>query len=251
MNPVEHETIRGKLLYTSKKPEIMDKVRGGETFIITKHVDGRRTLRAHCAIDENSPRVLRDSITSYAADWKPTDAFVRLTVDEKFVGSSWYRFTPTLAECEGFTELEGRISHRFQLDKPVRLFGTHPIQADAYLTNIYDLSKGPGEQIIEGTMMCSFHHRGADGPILLKRNRTGLFRFIGKETIKVVAGEFEALHFQIGHSTDDSYIGTDIHPPYHVWVTADGEYVMLKAYVTGYMQTYYELVEYERRTNFF
>ena len=28
---MEHETIRGRLLYTSKKPEIMDKVRGGET----------------------------------------------------------------------------------------------------------------------------------------------------------------------------------------------------------------------------
>lgn len=86
---MEHETIRGRLLYTSKKPEIMDKVRGGETFVITKHVDGRRTLRALCAIDENSPRVLRDSVTSMDADWYPTDGFVRLAVDEKFVGSSW------------------------------------------------------------------------------------------------------------------------------------------------------------------
>ncbi len=100
---MEHETIRGRLIYTSKKPEKLDQVRGGETFIMTRHVDGRRTLRALCAIDENSPRVLRDSIVSYDANWFPTDGFVRITVDEAFVGSSWYRFTPTLAECEGYT----------------------------------------------------------------------------------------------------------------------------------------------------
>src|ERR1700741_3508480 len=87
---MEHETIRGRLLYTSKKPEMLDKVRGGETFIITKHVDGRRTLRAHCAIDENSPRVLRDSITNMGADWRPLGGFVQITVDEAFVGSAWY-----------------------------------------------------------------------------------------------------------------------------------------------------------------
>src|SRR6476659_3904248 len=66
--PMEHETIRGRLVYTSKKPAIMDKVRGGEVFAITKHIDGRRTLRAQCAIFENSPKVLRDTTTSLDAD---------------------------------------------------------------------------------------------------------------------------------------------------------------------------------------
>jgi hypothetical protein len=185
---MEHETIRGRLVYTSKKPEKMDQARGGETFVMTRHVDGRRTLRAHCAIDENSPRVLRDVILSYDANWLPTDGFVRITVDEAFVGSSWYRFTPTLAECEGYTEQEGRISHRFPLERPVRLFGTHPIQADAILTQAYDLSQGPGAQIIGDNYMCSFHHRGADGPALLKRKRGLYLEFIGEESIAVQAG---------------------------------------------------------------
>ncbi len=250
---MEHETIRGRLVYTSKKPEIMNKVRGGETFVITKHIDGRRTLRALCAIDENSPRVLRDSITSVDADWRPTDGFVRLTVDEHFVGSSWYRFTKTLVECEGFTQQEGRISSRLERTTPARLFITHPIQSDAFLVQAYDLSEGPGEQVIEGLVACSFHHRGADGPTLLQRPGSAGFylRFVGPEKVTVAAGEFEALHFQIGRSTDDAYQGREVHPPYHVWVTADGDYVMLKAHVTGYMQTYYELTEYEKRTNFF
>jgi hypothetical protein len=36
------------------------------------------------------------------------------------------------------------------------------------------------------------------------------------------------------------------HPPYELWCTADGDYVFLKAFVTGYMMTAYELVSLER-----
>ena len=249
---MEHETIRGRLAYTSKKPEILDKWRGGEVFTLTEHVDGRRTMRAQCAIDENPPRVLRDVINSFDADWLPTDSFVRITVDDQFVGSSWYRFTPSLVECEGYTVQEGRISDRIELQRPVQAMISHPIQADAWLTTMYDLSRGPGEMECADIVACSFHHRGATGPVLLRRRDQPLFlRFVGPQRVSVAAGEFDALHFQIGRSSDDAYMGTDVHPPYHVWVTADGDYVMLKAHVTGYMQTYYELTEYEKRKNFF
>ena len=46
---MSHRSVRGKILYTSKKPEIMDKQRGVETFAFTHHADGRITLgaRAH------------------------------------------------------------------------------------------------------------------------------------------------------------------------------------------------------------
>ena len=247
---MEHETIPGRIRYTSKKPEILDQDRGGETYIITKHVDGSRTLRAHCSIDENPPRVLRDSITTLDANWVPRYGFVQITVDEEFVGSSWYRFTDEVAECEGYTVKEGWISQRFELDTQPAFFGTHPIQADAMHTHIYDLSQGPGSNTIEMNLMCSFHHRGADGPILLQRGG-GVISFVGEEEVTVAAGTFNALHFRYGTNEDDDYMGTDIHPPYHTWVSADGDYIMLKAYCTGYMQTYHELVEYEKRSNFF
>ena len=247
---MEHETIRGRIRYTSKKPELLDRERGGETFIITKHVDGRRTLRAHCAIDENSPRVLRDSLTTLDADWNPRHAFVQTTVDDAFVGYSWYRITDELAECEGYTVKEGRISQRFELHERPGWFGTHAIQADAMHTHAYDLSRGPGEHTVPMSLSCSFHHRGADGPILLQRHGMTI-AFVGEEEVSVAAGNFAALHFRFGTNEDDDDMGTDIHPPYHAWVTADGDYIMLKAYCTGYMQTYYELVEYDKRKNFF
>ena len=74
--------------------------------------------------------------------------------------------------------------------------------------------------------------------------------YYGEETVTVAAGTFQAHHFSYGTNTDDNYMGTDLHPPYHTWVTADGNYTLLKAHCTGYMQTYYELVEYEEKVNF-
>jgi hypothetical protein len=248
---LQHTTIRGRLKYTSKKPEILDKERGGETFIITLHPDGRRTLRAHCAIDENSPRVLRDCIMTVGPDWRPLETFVQITVDEAFVGSAWYRFTDTSAECEGFSQQEGRFSHRFDTGRPPNLFVTHPIQADAWHFGRFDLSKGPGEQRITEKYSCSPHHRGATGPFLQYMPEGNVYAFLGKERVTVAAGTFDALHFRLGANIDDKDMGTVRHPPYHLWLTDDGAYVTLKASVTGYMQTYYELTEYERRPGFF
>ena len=246
---MQHTTIRGKIRYTSKKKELLDQDRGGETFIYTIHTDGSRTLRAHCAIDENSPRVLRDSITNLDKNWRPTGGFVQITVDESFVGSAWFRFTDKIAECEGYTIKEGRISQTLNLDVEPSFFGTHPIQADAMHTKIYPIDKGPGTHQSPLHLMCSFHHRGADGPFLMYK-RGLIMNYYGEETVTVAAGTFQAHHFSYGTNTDDNYMGTDLHPPYHTWVTADGNYTLLKAHCTGYMQTYYELVEYEEKVNF-
>jgi len=243
---MEHSTDSGRIVYTSTRPELEGRVRGGETFVVTRYADGARTLRAHCAIDENSPRVLRDSITDLDPSWRPTGGFVRITVDECFIGACWYHFTPTTAECEGYTEAEGRIARRFDLAAPIRVFGTHPLCADGYLVQAYDLSKGPGRQTIGDFFMCAGHNRGADGPTLLHRPEGISVRYFGRERVSVGAGDFEALHFQIGESTDDAYMGVDIHPPYHIWVSADGDYLFLKATITGYYSSNYELVELER-----
>jgi hypothetical protein len=242
---MQHATDRGRLVYTSTRPEMAGRVRGGETFVVTRAVDGSRTLRCHCQIDENSPRVLRDSFTTLDRDWMPTGGFVSVTVDERFVGSCWYHFTPTLAECEGYTVQEGRISRRFELERPIRVFGTHPLFADGYMVQAYDLSEGAGRQQVNDVFMCAGHNRGADGPTLLNRGKGSSIAYFGPETVNVPAGTFEALHFQIGESNDDVYMGRDIHPPYHIWVTADGHYTFVRATITGHYASIYELVEFE------
>ena len=91
-----HKTIRGKLLYTSQKPNHEGVERGREYFTITIHKDGRRTLRAHCEIDDD-PNVMRDVVLTMDKNWVTRDAFVRISLGDKTVGSSWFRFEDTFA----------------------------------------------------------------------------------------------------------------------------------------------------------
>ena len=113
---MRHKTIRGKILYTSKRPDRLGQERGRESFIITVQSDGKRTLRAHCEIDD-PPTVLRDVVLSLNADNYPMDCFVRLAIDDRFEGSGWMRFSETYAEAESFNVHDGRISQRFDVVK--------------------------------------------------------------------------------------------------------------------------------------
>jgi hypothetical protein len=243
-----HRTIRGRLAYTSNKPERLGQERGRESFTITVHGDGRRTLRAQSEIDD-PPAVLRDVTLSVGPDGRPVDAFVRLSVGDRYMGSSWFRFTDRAVECEGHTEQEGRISQRIEVPERPRLFGTHPIVADAWITRAAALDRGAEPQQIHDLFMCSLDHRGATGPMLL-RSPTGVcLTFLGREKLTVQAGTFDALHFRIGDSAEDpkdTRNAPGSHPRYELWCTDDGDYVFLKAWVSGYMMTAYELVELER-----
>lgn len=241
-----HETIRGKLLYTSLKPERMHAERGREDFLITKHGDGRRTLRAHCEIDD-APNVMRDVTLTLDANWITRDAFVRLSVGDESFGSSWYRFFDDHAICEGWLEGRGRISQREDYERVPELFGTHPIQGDAWHLHALDLSQGPHVKTFDRFLMSSLDHRGATGPELVWHAPGMVVEFIGEEHVTVAAGSFAALHFCYGDRSKNIEGAADgEHPVYDVWVTADGDYILLKAQVGGYMKTHYELVELER-----
>jgi hypothetical protein len=244
-----HRSIRGSLLYTSNKPERLGRERGREHFSITVHGDGTRTLRAQCEIDD-PPAVLRDVTYSVDAAWRPLDAFVRLRVGDRWVGSSWFRFGDRVVECEASTQLEGRVSQRVAVTDRLAMFGTHPIQADAWLVQLADLARGAEPQIFPEIFACSLDHRGATGPLVM-RHPVGLrLAFLGRETVTVKAGTFDALHFLIGdtHEVADTDTRNEPgkHPRYELWCTADGEYITLKAWVSGYMMTAYELVTLER-----
>lgn len=244
-----HKLFRGKIHYTSDKPGREGEERGREFFSLTVHPDGRRTLQSHCEIDDAPAAVLRDVTLSFDPTFRPTDCFVRIAVNDQFVGSSWFRFTDKQIECEGHTVAEGRISQRVDVRQPVRVFGTHPIAADAMLCNVADLTKGPHWQVYPDLYMCSLDHRGATGPYVM-RHPIGLrLGFVKREQITVGAGTFDALHFRIGESNEGADHETrnepGKHPPYEMWTTADGNYIMLKAWVSGYMMTRYELTSLE------
>jgi len=87
---MKHRTYRGRIDY------IHDDIgeRGREWFTVTVQPDGTRTLRSHCEMDDT--RILRDVVYTVDRAWLPIDSYVRLTVEEKLMGSAWFRFGPNL-----------------------------------------------------------------------------------------------------------------------------------------------------------
>lgn len=236
-----HRTIRGEILYTSKKPASMDRERGREYFSLTQQADGVDVLLAHCEIDD-APNVVRDVCVSLQhASAAPVDCSVRLSVGDRFEGSGWMRFSEHSAECDSYNWRDGRISQRLALQRPARWLQAHPIAGDALLMRLYDLRQGPGKQMQSDLFLTSPDHRGASGPQLFPTG-FGLV-YVGAETITVEAGTFAARHFQV---TDTAGNLPEEHPPYDVWCTADDDYILLRAGAGGYMQTHYELVSLQR-----
>jgi len=233
----DHRTLRGTIRYTSKKPDRMDEERGREYFTINVHSDGKRTCIAHCEIDDR-PSVMRDITYSLDEDWYPMDCFVRIAVNDRFMGSGWFRFGADYAECETYTVLDGRVTQRMDTNGRLLTFQNHAIVCDAWHMRLFDLSKaGQGVQSIDEMLLSSPDHRGATGPMLF---RIGFgVEYVGEETIDVEAGNFDALHFRFVSSPGLP----EAHPPYDIWCTNDGDFIFLRGDIGGYMQTFYELVE--------
>ena len=100
-----YRTIRGKILYTSKKPERLDQERGREYFSITRQPDGTDVMHAHCEIDDE-PMVVRDVVA--AMDHRtaaPRDCHVRLSVGGEFEGSGWFRFSDELVPARHHVQM--------------------------------------------------------------------------------------------------------------------------------------------------
>jgi hypothetical protein len=228
-------SITGNIQYTSNQSHRQGAERGRESFRLDVHRDGSRVLDAHSEIDD-APAVVRDINLRVDADKLPQECFVRIAVGGQFRGSGWFNFNANEAQCESTTTVEGRISQRFPLQAPLRAFGNHAIINDACAMSLYDLTQGPGKQHFF-MLLSSPDHRGATGPMLYPVQLA--IEYVGEEEIDVIAGRFKARHFRILD------VGMpEEHPDYDLWVTADEHYILLRASVTGYMQTAYELTSY-------
>jgi hypothetical protein len=233
---MKYKTLRGTISYTSAQPERLGQERGREYFMITDQADGVRVVHVHCEIDDE-PSVIRDVVMSLDREYYPIDCSVRLTVGGRHEGTGQMHFANTRAECDTVSRRDGHITQRIDLTERVRWLGAHPICGDALCLRIFDL-KGPAHQFFPHLMVTSPDHRGATGPMLFALG-LGL-EFVGRESVTVAAGTFDALHFRF---VDTAGQLPEEHPPYDVWCTDDGNYIFLKASVSGYMQTRYELTE--------
>lgn len=236
-----HSTIRGKILYTSKKPERMDTERGREFFTLTKQADGISVLHAHTEIDD-APDVIRDVTASFeTATMAPIDGFVRLSVGSEFEGCGWFQFDESHARCNTFNVKAGHEAVEIPVKARTPWFGHHAIINDGFLSRFFPLDAKPSKRRMEHVMMSSPDHRGATGPMLFPLSFGVVYT--GDERVTVGAGTFDARRFEIVDTAEGL---PEEHPPYEMWCTADEDGLFLKGGVGGYMQTWYELVELQR-----
>ena len=152
----------------------------------------------------------------------------------EFRGSAWYTFSDSEAHCESNTVAEGRLRQTLPITRAMRGFGTHSLQADAWLVARYDFSKGPGTQYFERNLMTSLDHRGASGPRFMLTNST--LQYFGTEPIEVPAGTFDCHHFAFV-ATSHGY------PSFHLWVSADGHFHFVHAKLGGERAKRFDLVQ--------
>jgi hypothetical protein len=208
---------------------------GVEEWRMTRGGDGLRVLSAHCEMRLGKEWVVRDSVQSAHPDYHPKDGFVRIMRDGELTGSGWFSFTDDEATCESRTRDEGRISQRFPIERPIRGFGMHAVQSDAWLTAAFPYDKGAGHvQFFGRNLLHSTHHLGATGPYIATTG-SGL-EYVGPETVEVPAGRFDCHCIRFVGLTND-------HPEYHLWVTRDGDFLYVKGVVEGYMDSVFELTE--------
>ena len=240
MTAPKHRIIEGRLSYTSRKPGMEGHVRGFETFMFTRHGDGKVTMRAHCEIYEPEPTVMRDIIYALDENSQPMDLSVRLTVGDAFMGSGWLRFDGTDIECESYGPSIGRLSQKVAAELPIDGFGTHPIVSDGYLLSTKEWTEGQIRKF--NVYLPSPDHRGATPPMIAHVKIDA--QYLGKEEVAVAAGTFAARKFQFIDDGSSGMAGE--HPPYELWITDDEDGIFLKGGVGGYMMTWYELVELQR-----
>lgn len=230
--PLGYRLVHGLLSYRSAAGE-----RGQERFTISVHSDGSRILRAMSEIYET--RVLRDVSLRLGPDGCPRDAFVRLTVRDRFLGSGWFCFDAGEAQGEALHAPASRVSQRVRVEGRVRAFGTHPIAGDGWHAFLFDM-RGPARQRFERLMISSYAFDGATGPELLPV-AFGL-ELLGIEDVATEAGTLRCRHFRF--LLGDSQFHD--HPDYEIWVTDDGDNVVARARVGEPKNYSYELVSLER-----
>ena len=206
---------------------------GTEDFTVTRDADGGRTLMVQCDMRHGEEDVTRFTTLAVDAAFQPVEAHVRILNHGKPTGSGWFHFTDSEAQAETATLAEGRLSQRWALVRPMRGFGVHALIGDGWLATSFPFDRGPGHTHFWGpSLLHSLHHFGATGPMLVT-SISGL-TYEGREAVDVPAGRFDCHRLSFTGMTNN-------HPPYTMWISADGDYLYVKGEVAGYMDGLFQL----------
>lgn len=219
---MKHRTLEYEVDYFRRD----GKPRGQERALVTVHEDGRRTLRTLSEIYEGE--VLRDVTYTVDSDYRPLEAFVRVAVQDRYLGSAWFRFHDSLVECETASADGVRQSQSAPLESPAMSFLSHAVASDVWHGAAIRKQLNLGPQVITPLLTCSPRHDGSSAP------RLGTWplqaEYLGTERIVTVAGSVEAEHIRYEEPSGELFLDT--------WCSADGDRILLRMYYPPFESTY-------------
>ncbi len=181
-----------------------------ERFTLTANPDGTRTLRTLT----RSPRgdLLRDVTQTVAADWTFLEAYGRLFLGGRCIGSIARQRVGDQLESRLWRPGEAPDLAVFPAPRTL-VVGYHPVMGDAWKANFYDRSRG-GIQALT-TLSVSNTWNGSSLEHGTPREST--MEFLGEETITVPAGTFLTEHL-VWHTRIDNDLHIWRHGPHNLLV---------------------------------
>jgi len=203
--------------------------RGREDWALTRNRDGSRTLRCLAMTDDSE--FVRDASYTLDPQGRVREVFVRLMVEQRWVGSGYFRVEGDRLEVVvDMSETGGRSQESLRIPKRFHVM-THAVMLDGWTFWPYDEDAG-GEQELT-VYNTSTRWNGTDGP--LGRLETIRVTALGSREIQVPAGRFPCRGFRV---TSDVIPNS---PPSEIWVT--GEDDLLVRYDWGGLGLEYVLSE--------
>lgn len=217
-------TLSGRIAYFAEGGRVW----GQERFSMSIHRYGR-TVRALCELDDVG--LLRDTSWSLDASWKPQEGFFRTLAYGVTTAHAWYRINGSAVDYEGYTAQLGRVSQRLVAERAVDFLGFHPLVGDGLITAVCQ-AMAVGDQKTITCVTNSLSGYGEEG--LLAYLVAPQVTYLGRERVRVSAGQFDAEHFTIRWSDT-------VPSPARFWVLP--EHFLLLRSDGALAGTSYELVE--------
>ena len=176
---------------------------GQESFEIARHAGGH-VLRAFCEMDDIG--LLRDVTLSLDPDWRPIDAFCRITRGGVVEAATWFGVEDGAVRVEGV--VAGKpIGQTLPTEGRCAYLGLHPLQGDALVVT----QRGEDEPGVFRTVQGITNSISPNGDVGLEGVPVAIdVAFVGHEPVIVAAGRFEARRYALRWSPD--------WPPADVWV---------------------------------
>ena len=181
-----------------------------ERFTLTINPDRTRTLRTLT----RSPKgdLLRDVTQTVGEDWRPIEAYGRLFLGGRSQGTVLRRVVGDRLHSSYW--LPGKEPDEAEFDAPPNLLiGYHPVTADAWKPNFYDLDRGGTQDVYVHTVSEFWNGGSLDHGV----GRRSTVDFIGMESHSVPAGIFETERF-MWHAPAGGELEVWRTGPHHIFV---------------------------------